>query len=285
MSKKSKKKKELENQINGYGESNNQIVVKKEDNPQNNNDNNHDVQKTKTKKDTSIYVPQRDKINFNLNIYEREDLTEKQKLLIDLILDKETKIVFISGPAGTSKTFCAVMAGLKLLNKRAVSDIVYVRTVVESSSVSIGALPGEIGTKLSPYLAPLYEKVEELIPRCEADKLKKDDRLQGIPVNFLRGKSANSQFWLLDEAQNANMKELITTLTRIGRHSKLIILGDPNQSDIYRQDFMKLYDLFNDEQSREQGIFCLSFNKDDIVRSGVVKYIVERVENGMIYER
>lgn len=238
--------------------------------------------KTEEKIDKSPRVFQNDKIGYELDIQERYDLTEKQKQLIEIIEDKHTKVVFVQGPAGTSKTFTAVYAALKLMNKKAISDIVYVRSIAESASKSLGSLPGEANDKMAPFLMPLKDKVEELIPRQQVLALEKEERLQGIPVNYLRGASMNAKVIIVDEAQNLNKKELVTTLTRIGKYSKFIILGDANQSDIRDSGFMALFDLFNDDISKNQGIHCFSFTREDIVRSGILKYIVERVEGSYI---
>lgn len=232
------------------------------------------------RKDFSPKVPQRDKISFDLSIHQRNDLTEKQKALIDLILEKDTRVVFLSGPAGTSKTFVSVLAGLQLMNKKTVSDILYIRSVVESASRSLGFMPGEMGEKMEPYVRPLYDKLEEMLPKPEVDRLAKEQRIEGIPVNFLRGASFNAKFIVVDEAQNLDSKEMVTVLTRVGKYSKIIVCGDPMQSDINgKSSFQKTFDLFNDEESRSNGIHCFSFTKDDIVRSKIVKYIVERFEN------
>jgi len=234
---------------------------------------------TTTPKDTSPRVFQRDKITYDLNIRQRDDLTEKQKQLIELILDKKTKLVLLDGPAGTSKTFIAVLCGLMLLQKRALSDILYVRSIAESASKSLGALPGDTLQKISPFLMPLLEKLDELLPKAEADKLIKEERASGVPINYLRGASFNARFIIADEVQNLSVKEGTTLITRIGEYSKMILCGDHLQSDINGAScFMKFYDLFNDEESRNNGIHCFSFTKDDIVRSGILRYIVERLE-------
>lgn len=233
----------------------------------------------KTGEDKSPYTPQKDKIDFELKIRGRTDLTNKQKELIDLILDKNTKIVYISGPAGTSKTHVAVYCGLLLLNQRRISDIVYVRTIIESASKSIGSLPGDQHLKMEPFVMPLMDKLEEFLCAGDIKRLMGEERIKGIPVNYLRGASMNSQYIILDEAQNYNEKETLTAITRLGAYSKMIILGDPNQSDINgKSGFMPYFNLFNDEISKENGIFCFTFTKEDIVRSGVLKFIIEKVE-------
>jgi len=229
--------------------------------------------------DRSTKVYQRDKIDYDLNIHTRSDLTEKQRQFIDLVMDRGTKLVFVEGPAGTSKTFLAVYCGLLLLQKHAVSDILYVRSIAESASKSLGSLPGEAEAKMAPFLMPLYDKLDELLPRPQVDRLTKEQRIVGMPVNFLRGSSFNAKFIIADESQNFDMKELTTLVTRLGQFSKMIVAGDKEQSDINgRSGFTKFCDLFNDETSRIQGIHYFAFTKDDIVRSGILKYIVERLE-------
>ena len=233
-----------------------------------------------TGKDKSVFVPQDDKIKFNLSIRERNDLTERQKELNNLILDKETKIVFVNGPAGTSKTFCAVYCALKMLNEKRVSNITYVRTVVESASRSLGALPGNSSEKMDPFLMPLMDKLDEFLPKLQSKKLVEDEAVKGVYIGHLRGASLNSQVIICDESQNFTKKEILTAVSRLGRFSKIIILADPAQSDINSHSgFMPMFDLFNDEESRSKGIHCFSFTKDDIVRSGVLRYILERIEN------
>lgn len=229
--------------------------------------------------DKSPLVPQRVKIGFPLSIRQRDDLTTKQQELIKLILDRDTRVVFLSGPAGTSKTFASVLAGLTLMDRHMVSDIVYVRSVIESASRSLGYLPGEAGDKMEPFIRPLKDKLEEMLPLGEIDKLVKEKRVEGVPVGFLRGASFNAKFILVDEAQNLTAKELLTVVTRVGRFSKLIVTGDPAQADINgHSGFVKFCDLFNDEESRANGVHYFSFTKDDIVRSQLVKFIVGRIE-------
>ena len=230
-------------------------------------------------KDVSPKVHQNSKIDFELNIFERTDFTDKQKELIYLIQDKTTRVVFIQGPAGTSKTFTAIYAGLHLMNLKSISDIVYVRSIAESASKSLGSLPGEATDKMEPFLMPLRDKLEELLPSQQVKQLIKEERIQGIPVNYLRGASINAKFVVIDEAQNLSFSENVTALSRIGKFSKFIIVGDPMQSDIGKNSgFMKMFDLFNDASSQEQGIHCFSFTKNDIVRSGVLRFIIEKIE-------
>jgi len=231
------------------------------------------------KKDTSPKVHQNEKIKESVRIDERQ-LTPKQIELLNLLQNKTTKLVFISGPAGTAKTYTSILAGLTLLNHKRVSEIVYVRSIVESSDNKLGFLPGEMDEKMSPYIQPLIDKLEELLPKHDIDKLKKEERIHGFPINFLRGLSWNAKCIVADEAQNMSKKELITLITRVGEFSKLFICGDPDQSDINgKSGFVPMMNVFDDEESRNNGIYVFKFDEDDIVRSGLVKFILKKLKN------
>ena len=230
------------------------------------------------KKDTSPIVPQRSKFKGTLSIYDRPDLTDKQKEFLNLALDNKTKLIFVSGPAGCSKTYMSILAGLKLLSQKKVSDIIYVRSIVESSDRSIGFLPGDLSEKVGIYMEPLHDKLMELLPKNEIDTLKKDQRISAIPVSFLRGLNWNAKFILADEAQNLTMKETTTLITRVGHYSKILIIGDPEQSDINgKSAFIKMMNVFDDEESRQNGIYVFKFTEEDIVRSELVKFLVKKL--------
>lgn len=230
-------------------------------------------------KDLSPTVPQRDKIDRPLSIRHRSDLTENQKKIIDLILDKNTRIVYISGPAGTSKTYLGVYCALRLLNEKRVGEAIYIRTIIESASKSLGSLPGEADLKFGPFTMPLQDKLDELLPPNEAVSLIKEERFVGMPINYLRGSSKNATYLLADEIQNFTYGEIVTLITRLGKYSKLVACGDTMQSDINsKSGFKRIFDIFNNEESRKRGIYCITLTKDDVVRDGIVKYILEVLE-------
>lgn len=229
--------------------------------------------------DKSPYVFQRDKLKQPIRIIPKYEITDKQQELLDIILDKDTKVVFVNGPAGTAKTLMGVYAGLMLLNDKRVSDILYVRSAIESASKSLGYLSGPLDEKFEPYIMPLKDKLNELLSKSDIEYLLHDKRIEGIPINFLRGSSHNVKYILADESQNLDFKELTTLITRLGQFSKLVICGDAGQSDINgRSGFMKMADLFNDEESKQHGIHYFGFTRNDIVRSQVLRYIMERIE-------
>ena len=233
------------------------------------------------KPDNSPIIPQRSKLKSVLKIYQRE-LTDKQKQFLTLAADKTAKVIFVSGPAGTSKTFLAVYHALTMINEKRVSDLVYIRSAVECSDAKLGFLPGEADEKMSPYIQPLLDKLTELLPKGDIDILLKEERVTGIPVGFLRGLNWNAKAIIADEAQNMSFKELFTLITRTGEFSKVFILGDPEQSDINgRSGFIKMIGHFDDEESRTNGIHVFRFTEDDIVRSGLVQFIIKKIKKAL----
>jgi phosphate starvation-inducible PhoH-like protein len=228
--------------------------------------------------DHSPIIPQRSKLRSTLDVYKR-DLNPKQQQFIDLALDKESKLIFVSGPAGTAKTYLAVQAALTLMNSKRVSDLIYVRSAVESADSKLGFLPGEVGDKMAPYLEPMMEKLEELLPRSQVDILKKEARISGFPVGHLRGRNWNAKAIIGDEAQNMTFKEILTLITRTGEFAKVFILGDPEQSDINgKSGFIKMISVFDDEESKANGIHVFRFDDEDIVRSGLVRFIAKKIK-------
>jgi phosphate starvation-inducible PhoH-like protein len=230
------------------------------------------------KEDKSIPVPQKPKLQTELNIRQLP-WTEKQKELIRLIQSKDTNIVLLKGPAGSSKTLVSVLCALEALNSKKIGEIVYVRSVVESSSHSLGFLPGTSEEKLNPYLQPLVDKLEELLPPSQVKGLVEQQKVRGMPINFMRGMSINSAYIVGDEAQNFNLKELLTLSTRIGKFSKLILAGDIRQSDIKNSGFSQTFDAFDNNEAKSKGIFTFKLGLEDIMRSEVVKYIITKFES------
>jgi phosphate starvation-inducible PhoH-like protein len=207
-------------------------------------------------------------------------LTDKQKQLLKIIFDKDSKIIFISGPAGTSKTYVAIYGALQLYNMNNERGITYVRTIAESGEKSLGALPGEMAEKINPYMMPMNEKLDELLIPGQASIVKDKEIVKGMPINYLRGASWRDEIVIADESQNFTFKELTTLMTRLGRGSKLIICGDPMQSDINgKSGFADMYSVFNDEDSREKGIHTFHFGAEDIQRSEILKYVITKIQN------
>lgn len=225
------------------------------------------------------YVYQKKKIrDLNLKIQELP-WTAKQKEFLELVQDKNNKLILLSGCSGTSKTLISVFCALKALNEAKISDIIYVRSVVESSSNKMGALPGEIYSKFEPYFRPCLDKVEELLCEKDIEKIKKHNLIEAIPINFLRGSHFAGRYVIADECQNMTAKELTTLITRIGENSKMIICGDPMQSDlpIGKSGFQKMFDAFG--RANHKNVVNFKFGPEDVVRSKFLKEIMPILES------
>jgi phosphate starvation-inducible PhoH-like protein len=232
------------------------------------------------KKDTSRWVHQREKIKEGLSLRDLK-WSEKQKEFIKIATDKNTRVMLISGPAGSSKTLLSVYCSLLLMDEKKVAEIIYVRSPVESSDSKIGFLPGDADDKLKYYNLPFADKLDELLPQHQTKILWEQERIRIYPLSFVRGMSWRCTVVILDEAQNCTSKEIVTTLTRIGEFSKCFILADPDQSDLGQGKsggFVKLQNVFSDEESTANGIHSFQFTEEDIKRSAIVKFIVKKLK-------
>ena len=176
----------------------------------------------------------------------------------------------------------AAYCALKKLKQYDDLDLLYVRTVIASADKGMGALPGDIDDKFSPYMAPIEDKLRELLPATTgiASELIKKKRVQAMPINFLRGANWINKVVIADEAQNFTFKELTTLMTRLGHNSQLFICGDYMQSDINgKSGFKDMFDLFDDKASQKNGIQCFSFGLEDIKRSAILSYIIKKISS------
>jgi len=151
----------------------------------------------------------------------------------------------------------------------------------------MGTLPGDENSKLKYFVSVLNDKLEELLPAGDIKRLHADERVKGMPVNYLRGASYNAKAIIVDEAQNGTFNEILTSLTRIGKFSKYFILGDPMQTDLKHKEqsgFKPMYEIFNTDTAKQEGIYCIEFGKEDIMRSEILKFIIEQVENYKNYK-
>jgi len=207
--------------------------------------------------------------------------TDKQKELIKLALSDKSKIIFIEGPAGTSKTLLSVYCGLRLLSDSKVDDLTNIRSAVESSDARLGFMPGDADDKLHYFNLPFLDKLNELVSDEEIKKLQKSRRVSTYPVNFSRGMSWNNKCVVFDECQNSSLKEIVTVLTRIGEGTKMFLCGDNRQTDLKngnRGSFAKIMKAFSDEESIEEKIHSFVFDKDDIMRSNILKFIIKKID-------
>jgi phosphate starvation-inducible protein PhoH and related proteins len=211
----------------------------------------------------------------NIKMRNPYPLTDNQQKFYYISQTQNTNMIFVDGPAGSAKSFWAVYSALELLKNRQVDRIIYIRSVVESSSRSIGYLKGDENEKFHPYIMPMMDKLNEILDKQDIHHLMEHEYIKAIPVNFVRGLTFHRCAVIVDEAQNTTRGELTTILTRFGRHSKYFVLGDANQADIKDSGFLTVFDLFNSDFSRKNDIHCVKFDTSDIVRSNILKHITQ----------
>ena len=231
----------------------------------------------KTTEDSGIKPKPVEKINFKQRQFK---FSERQREFLELALSDESKVIFLAGPAGTSKTYMSVYASLNLLVKNLEREIIYVRSIAESAEKGLGSLPGEAGHKFEPFVTPLWEKIDEMVSGEHAVWLKQSQHLSAKPINYLRGASCTDKLIIADEAQNFSFKELVTLITRIGENTKIFICGDFMQADVKASGFQDMFNMFNDEESKNNGIHCYQFGNEDIHRSMILRFIISKLQKG-----
>ena len=210
---------------------------------------------------------------FNFKIKRPFYFNPKHREFYNCIKNPKTKMGFVDGPAGSMKTYIAVYAGLELIKQEQFNRMVYIRSVTESAERSLGSLPGEIDDKFSPYSIPLEEKVIEIADAGTYSMLKQKGVVEAIPVNFVRGLTFNKSLVIVDEAQNLSRKELTTILTRFGRDSRYIVIGDCNQADVNKSGYREIFNMFNTKQCVDNDIFSFEFGNSEIARSKILRFI------------
>jgi phosphate starvation-inducible protein PhoH len=150
---------------------------------------------------------------------------------------------------------------------------------VEASVHGIGYIKGTSEEKMSPYTHPMVDKLNELLTEPHVKALMNDERIVGIPLGFLRGLNISNASFIMDEAQNCRVEDFLLVMTRMAKFSTLFICGDAQQSDIKQSGFGKVFEIFNNEESKQRGIHTFEFGKEDIVRSEILAYIIEQFEN------
>ena len=233
----------------------------------------------KIKSDIDFEKVQADSLDLDFKVIQEFELTPAHKSFTELLFQRDTNIVFVDGPAGSAKTYCAAYSGLHMLRARFAGELVYIRSIIESASRSMGALPGEVEDKFSPWIIPLKEKLDELLAPGVSRYLFDRGIVKAIPVNYVRGLTFKNSVVIVDEAQNLTFSELTTILTRFGTNCKMIVVGDTLQSDINgKSGFKPMYKLFDDARAEENGVYCFKFTEADIMRSEMLKFIVSRLE-------
>ena len=189
---------------------------------------------------------------------------------------KKNDLVFCIGPAGTGKTYLAVAMALSYLKSGRIRRIVLARPAVEAGE-KLGYLPGDIKAKVNPYLRPLYDAIADMMDVGHVKKYLESDLIEILPLAYMRGRTLNDAFIILDEAQNCTVKQMKTFLTRLGMKSKVVVTGDITQVDLSAGEISGLIDV----QERLMNINNISFvylTKVDIVRHKLVQDIVDAYE-------
>lgn len=200
--------------------------------------------------------------------------TINQKKYIDSI--KKFDIVFGIGPAGTGKTYLAMAMAIASLAKKEVNRVVLARPAVEAGE-HLGFLPGDLYEKVNPYLRPLYDALHDMMPFENASRLLEQGVIEVAPLAFMRGRTLNDSFVILDEAQNATPEQMKMFLTRLGFSSKAVITGDVTQTDLPKG---KISGLLEAKGILEgiKGIRFVYFSREDVIRHRLVQKIIDAYE-------
>lgn len=201
--------------------------------------------------------------------------TKNQRVLLNGIMQND--LVFAVGPAGSGKTYTAVALAVKAYKNKEVKRIILCRPAVEAEE-SLGFLPGDLREKLNPYLQPLYDALQDMIPPKKLAEMFEEGTIQIAPLAYMRGRTLDNAFVILDEAQNATLNQLKMFLTRMGEKAKFVVTGDVTQIDLpdkSKSGLPKTVHLFEEIK----GISVIHFDNKDIIRHRLVKDIVDLFES------
>lgn len=196
--------------------------------------------------------------------------TENQRKMVSLM--QQNDMLFAVGPAGTGKTYTAVALAVKALKEKEVRRIILTRPAVESGE-NLGFLPGDLKEKLDPYMQPLYDALRDMISHERLEAYLENKTIQIAPLAFMRGRTLDNAFVILDEAQNTTRGQMKMFLTRMGKHAKFVINGDPAQVDLPRKQVSGLKESLLTLKDID-GIAQVYLDEKDVVRHRLVKEII-----------
>lgn len=197
--------------------------------------------------------------------------TRNQQRMVDIY--PENDLIFAIGPAGSGKTYTAIALAVRALREKEVRRIILTRPAVEAGE-KLGFLPGDMKEKLEPYLQPLYDALNDMIPPLKLQKFMEEGTVQIAPLAYMRGRTLDNAFVILDEAQNTTRSQIKMFLTRMGRNAKFIVTGDVTQVDLPRRSDSGLVGAMEAVRGIN-GIGFVEFDRSDIVRHPLVKHIVD----------
>tara|TARA_B100001109_G_C18797253_1_gene443092 strand:+ start:171 stop:1100 length:930 start_codon:yes stop_codon:yes gene_type:complete len=197
--------------------------------------------------------------------------TTNQKKLHKSILDND--LIFAVGPAGTGKTYTGVAMAVKALKEKEIKKIILTRPAVEAGE-NLGYLPGDLKEKLDPYMQPLYDALKDMIPANKLNKFLEDRTIEIAPLAFMRGRTLDNAFVILDEAQNTTNAQMKMFLTRMGMNAKFMVTGDPGQVDLPRKVNSGLKDAIK-ILSKKKGIDIIYLDDTDVIRHPIVKKVID----------
>jgi len=221
--------------------------------------------------DCSEPVSEKDTIVYGNNGNIIRARTVNQRRLVELYENND--LLFAVGPAGSGKTYTAIALAVRALKDRTVRRVILTRPAVEAGE-KLGFLPGDMKDKLDPYLQPLYDALNDMIPAAKLQRFLEDGTVQIAPLAYMRGRTLDNAFVILDEAQNTTSSQIKMFLTRMGRNAKFIVTGDVTQIDLPRKSDSGLMRAMDTLRGID-GIGMVEFDKRDIVRHHLVKYIVD----------
>ena len=196
---------------------------------------------------------------------------------------RKNDVVFSIGPAGTGKTFLAVALAVAALENHEVDRIILCRPAVEAGE-RLGFLPGDLNEKVDPYLAPLYDSLRRMLPENKVTKLLEQKTIEVIPLAYMRGRTLDSAYMILDEAQNATVMQMKMFLTRLGIGSRAIVTGDITQIDLQRRTDSGLVQVSNILKNVE-GIGFATLDCNDVVRHSLVMKIIQAYDENSSIEK
>jgi phosphate starvation-inducible protein PhoH and related proteins len=196
---------------------------------------------------------------------------DNQKLLLKSI--KENLITIASGPAGTGKTLLSVVSGLRDFTRDKYKKIIFTRPCVEANGENLGFLPGNLNEKIHPYMYPIFSFLSDYLSHSQIEEYLKEEKIMTLPLAYMRGVTFTEAFVLLDESQNTTPEQVRMFLTRIGEKSKIVLTGDPFQSDVRGKNGL---DDACERLCGVEDIGIIRLTKEDIVRSPMVAKIEDR---------